>query len=122
MATKKKTKKQLAEEAKTEAMMDEVEKEAKELIKKDETDGGLEFPPIILPPRGYFNEWDYGDSVRNLQLAMNRIMLANIPVTGEYDKETMAAVEEFEKKYGGCVNGKFGTTELIAYNKLRGAE
>lgn len=114
-AKKKMTKKQ---EKKLEEDMAEVEQAAKEYEAKE----NQEFPPIVLPCRGYFREWDFGQNVTNLQLAMNRIMLANIPVTGEYDKDTMAAVEEFEKKYGGCVNGRFGETELIAYNKLRGAK
>ena len=118
MATEKKKRTRKTKAEKLEEQMNEVEQAAKEYIAEDEQ----EFPPIILPCRGYFREWDSGQSVTNLQLAMNRIMLANIPVTGEYDKDTMAAVEQFEKKYGGCVNGKFGETELIAYNKLRGAK
>lgn len=111
----RKTKKQKLEEE-----MNEIEQEAKEYEKKQ--DENYEFPIIVLPCRGYFKELDQGMYVRNLQLAMNRIMLANIPVTGYYDADTMRAVEEFEKKYGGCVNGKFGETELIAYNKLRGVK
>lgn len=81
-----------------------------------------EFPQIVLPCRKYFRENDEGSYVRNLQIAMNHIMCTNVPVTGMYDAETMKAVELFEEKYGGCVNGRFGETELIAYNKLRGAK
>lgn len=116
--TKKKTKKK----TKVEKVMNEVEQEAKEYVESKKVDLDSEFPPITLPCRGYFKELDHDLSVKNLQIAMNHIVEANIPVTGYYDKATMYAVEKFEKQFGGCVNGKFGDTELKAYNKLRGVK
>lgn len=111
---KRRTKAQMLEEK-----LNEIEQEAKDYEKDYER---TEFPPVVLPCRGYFKFLDSGMYVENLQYALNRIMGANVPTTGIYDEETMAAVEKFEEKYGGCVNGKFGETELIAYNKLRGVE
>ena len=114
---KRKTKKEVLEE-----QMTEIEQEAKEYVEEHKPVDTDEFPPIALPCRGYFTEFDHGKYVENLQLAMNRIVESNVPVTGEYDAATMKAVEKFEMKYGGCVNGKFGHTELKAYNKLRGVK
>lgn len=120
--TKKKTTKKTTtkRKAKTEKIMNEVEQEAKAYEEQVETEKNLEFPLIVLPCRGYFKKLDHGMYVENLQTAMNHIVMANIPVTGEYDDATMRAVEKFEEQYGGCINGKFGGTELKAYNKLRG--
>lgn len=115
---KRRTKKQMVE-----ATMDEIEADAKAYQEAHKTEStNTEFPEIVLPCRGYFKEYDQGMYVENLQIAMNRIMLSNIPVTGMYDAATMRAVESFEEKYGGYVNGKFAELELIAYNKLRGVK
>lgn len=119
MAGKKSGKKTKAE--KLEEQLNEVTEAAEEYERTQEP-LNEEFPRIVLPCRKYFRENDEGSNVVNLQIAMNHLMCANIPVTGTYDAETMKAVELFEQKYGGCVNGKFGETELIAYNKLRGAK
>lgn len=118
--TKKKMTKKQVEKIKAE--MDEIEAEAKAFVAENTPEYNTEFPPIVLPCRQYFKELDHGLNVENLQIAMNHIIEANIEVTGIYDKPTMDAVEEFERRYGGCVNGKFGETELKAYNKLRGAK
>ena len=124
--TKKKTtrKKTISKkkQAEIEQAMDEIEQLAKEAVVEKKEVENTEFPPIVLPCRGYFKELDQGLDVENLQRAMNRIVLTNIPITGIYDAETMSAVEKFEEQYGGCVNGKFGETELKAYNKLRGVK
>lgn len=122
MAETKPKRKRKTKAEKLEEEMNQIEQEAKEYAERHKPADTLEFPPIVLPCRGYFKKFDHGMYVENLQLAMNRIVEANIPVTGEYDAETMEAVEKFEKEYGGCVNGKFGETELIAYNKLRGVK
>lgn len=116
---KKLTKKQVK---KIKEAMDEIEQDAKEYIAENTPDENTEFPPIVLPCRHYFKELDRGLNVENLQIAMNHIMESGLELTGIYDAPTMKAVEEFEKKYGGCVNGKFGETELKAYNKLRGVK
>ena len=122
MATKKRGRKTKKEEL--EKLQAEVDEAVAEYVEehKEPVEENYEFPPITLPARGYFRQWDYGESVKNLQLAMNCILLANIPVTGEYDADTAKAVVHFENKYGGCPNGKFGKTELDAYNKLRGTK
>lgn len=122
MAETKPKRKRKTKAEKLEEEMNQIEQEAKEYTEEHKPADTLEFPPIVLPCRGYFKKFDHGMYVENLQYAMNRIIEANIPVTGEYDAETMRAVEKFEEKYGGCVNGKFGETELIAYNKLRGVK
>ena len=122
MTEKKPKKRYKTKKEKLEEELNEVEQEAKEVAEELAASDNLEFPPIVLPCRGYFTFLDQGMYVRNLQLVMNRLMLANIPVTGVYDTDTMNAVEAFEKKYGGCVNGKFGHEELVAYNKLRGVK
>lgn len=120
MAGKKRGTKTKAE--KVEKLAKEVTEEAEKYVEAQEQDQNQEFPVIVLPCRGYFRKWDFGDNVKNLQIAMNRLMLTGITENGEYDDDTMKAVEQFEKKYGGYVNGKFGREELAAYNKLRGTK
>lgn len=119
---KKTTRKRTTKKDKLEKAMDEVEKDAVEYQKAETADKNQEFPIIVLPCRGYFKKLDRGMYVENLQTAMNHLVEANIPVTGEYDDATMCAVEKFEEQYGGYVNGKFAEPELIAYNKLRGVK
>ena len=119
MAGKKRGSKTKAE--KTEKLAKEVTEEAEKYVEAQKQEN-QEFPVIVLPCRGYFRKWDFGDNVRNLQIAMNRLMLTGITENGEYDDDTMKAVEQFEKKYGGYINGKFGREELAAYNKLRGTK
>lgn len=116
---KRMTKKQ---EEKMQKAMDEIEQDAIEYQKTESVDKNEEFPPVVLPCRGYFREMDRGIDVERLQVALNRVMEVGIEESGVYDDATMKAVELFEQKYGGCVNGRFGETELKAYNKLRGAE
>lgn len=109
----RKSKKAIEEE-----LIAEVEKEI-EKVKEKPT---VIAPMVIIPPRGYFRKFDQSLWVENLQKGLNILMDANIPVTGEYDDDTMLAVTQFETKYGGCANGMFDGHDLESYNKLRGVE
>ena len=120
--TKKKRVPKKVKEAMVEAKMNEVEQAAKEYQEEHKPDINEEFPPIALPCRGYFKELDHGLDVQNLQLMLNRVVLTNLEIDGEYGEKTMEAVKEFETKYGGVVNGKFGHEELVIYNKMRGID
>lgn len=112
----KKAEPKLTKEEAVKKVTEEVVKEAEAIVEQRQA----EFPDITLPTRGYFKAGDRGANVEALQTALNNLLDANIPIDGKCDAETLAAVKQFEREYGGFENGMFGLTELKAYNELRG--
>lgn len=96
------------------------EEEIMKMAEEYEEAKSSDLPDIVLPPRGFFMKGDTGANVEALQQALNTLIDANIPIDGKLQSDTVLAVEKFEQQYGGFPNGKFGSTELDAYNKVRG--
>ena len=72
-----------------------------------------------LPKRGYFANNDSGTQVKNLQKLLNWAIDAGLSVDGSVGPKTIAAVKEFQKKYGLAQDGYFGKTSLAKAKTIK---
>lgn len=73
----------------------------------------------LLPKRGWFELYDRGEQVRLLQLFLNWYGDYNLIVDGDYGKNTMSAVKNFQTMEGLRVDGEFGKKSLKKAKKVK---
>lgn len=77
-------------------------------------DGGSTYTGTFptLPKRGYFNKWDTGEQVKNVQRFLNWAINSKLVIDGSYGNKTCEAVKKFQKKVGLYQDGSFGKDTL----------
>ena len=72
-----------------------------------------------LPARGYFKLNDTGLQVKYLQKYLNWYGKYNLDVDGDFGKNTLSAVMDFQKRTGLAVDGLFGKNSLAKAKQVK---
>ena len=68
------------------------------------------------PPQsdGILRQGSTGNAVKTLQTNLNKVMNSDLPVDGQFDASTKAAVEAFQRKHDLAVDGEYGPRTAAA--------
>lgn len=86
---------------------------------KPETKKGYTGTLPTLPKRGYFANGASGGQVKNLQRLLNWAVDAGLEVDGHVGPATIAAVKQYQKKYGLAQDGLFGADCLAKAKPIK---
>lgn len=75
-------------------------------------------PVGIVNPNQVIRYGQSGESVKQLQQSLNKILGTNLDVDGKFGDKTLAAVKQFQSKYGLTVDGDAGPNTNNKINSL----